>query len=126
MPPQIKSLADWALKEPEAIEVGIRLHPPRRSVTICIRSPANSGRNCCWPILKQTHFHSAMIFTRMKVRADKLFANLKAMGDYKCAVMHGDIAQKDREKALEGLPRPAPAKSSWPRTWRRAAWTLAV
>ena len=31
MPPQIKSLADWALKEPEAIEVGIRF-PPAETV----------------------------------------------------------------------------------------------
>lgn len=101
MPPQIKSLADWALKEPEAIEVGIRFSPAETVSHYLYPVAGEQREELLLAILKQTHFHSAMIFTRMKVQADKLFANLKAMGDYKCAVMHGDIAQKDREKALK-------------------------
>jgi ATP-dependent RNA helicase RhlE len=101
MPPQIKSLADWALKEPEAIEVGIRFSPAETVSHYLYPVAGEQREELLLAILKQTHFNSAMIFTRMKVQADKLFANLKAMGDYKCAVMHGDIAQKDREKALK-------------------------
>ena len=101
MPPQIKSLADWALKEPEAIEVGIRFSPAETVSHYLYPVAGEQREELLLSILKQTHFHSAMIFTRMKVQADKLYANLKAMGDYKCAVMHGDIAQKDREKALK-------------------------
>ena len=54
-------------------------------------------------LLEQTQFHSVMIFTRTKIQADRLFASIKTKGDYKVAVMHGDIAQRDREKALQGF-----------------------
>jgi superfamily II DNA/RNA helicase len=101
MPPQIKSLADWALKEPVAIEVGLRFSPAETVSHYLYPVAGEQREELLLAILKDTHFHSVMIFTRMKVQADKLFANLKAMGVYKCAVMHGDIAQKDREKALK-------------------------
>jgi ATP-dependent RNA helicase RhlE len=32
--------------------------------------------------------------------ADRLHNSIKQSGEYKCAVMHGDINQRDREKAL--------------------------
>ena len=101
MPPQIKSLADWALKEPVSVEVGLRFSPAETVSHYLYPVASEQREELLLAILKQTHFNSAMIFTRMKVQADKLFANLKAMGEYKCAVMHGDIAQKDREKALK-------------------------
>ena len=101
MPPQIKSLADWALREPVAIEVGLRFSPAETVSHYLYPVAGEQREELLLAILKQTHFHSVMIFTRMKVQADKLYANLKAMGQYKCAVMHGDIAQKDREKALK-------------------------
>ena len=101
MPPQIKSLADWALKEPVSIEVGLRFSPAETVSHYLYPVAGEQREELLLAILKQTHFHSVMIFTRMKVQADKLYANLKAMGEYKCAVMHGDIAQRDREKALK-------------------------
>jgi ATP-dependent RNA helicase RhlE len=54
-------------------------------------------------ILKHTHFDSMMIFTRTKVQADELFGAIQQTGEYKVAVMHSDIGQKDREKALQGF-----------------------
>lgn len=101
MPPQIKSLADWALREPLSIEIGIRFSPAETVSHYLYPVAGEQREELLFGILRQTHFTSAMIFTRMKVQADKLYANLKAMGEYKCAIMHGDIAQKDREKALK-------------------------
>jgi ATP-dependent RNA helicase RhlE len=46
-----------------------------------------------------------MIFTRTKVQADKLFAAIQQTGEYKVAVMHSDIGQKDRESGPAGLPQ---------------------
>ena len=54
-------------------------------------------------ILKQTHFESMMIFTRTKAQADQIYSSLKQTGEYKVAVMHSDIGQKDRERALQGF-----------------------
>ena len=44
-----------------------------------------------------------MIFTRTKMDADRLYAAIHNDGEHKVAVMHGDIAQKDRETSVFGL-----------------------
>jgi len=54
-------------------------------------------------ILKQTHFESVMIFTRTKVQADQIYSALNQLNEYKVAVMHSDIGQRDRERALQGF-----------------------
>ena len=103
MPPQIKSLADWALRDPETIEIGLRFSPAETVSHYLYPVAGDQREELLLAILKATHFTSVMIFTRTKVQADALFGNLKAMGEYKCAVMHGDIAQRDREKALKSF-----------------------
>lgn len=103
MPPQIKSLADWALKEPASVEVGIRFSPAE-TVSHYLYPVASDQRNeLLLAILKQTHFTSLMIFTRTKIQADELYAEMQSLGDYKVAVMHSDIKQRDREAALKGF-----------------------
>jgi ATP-dependent RNA helicase RhlE len=54
-------------------------------------------------ILKQTHFDSLMIFTRTKVQADQIYSSIQQDGNYKAAVMHSDIRQTERERALKGF-----------------------
>ena len=103
MPPQIKSLADWALREPISIEIGLRFSPAETVSHYLYPVASDQREELLLAILKATHFTSVMIFTRTKVQADKLYANLMAMGEYKCAIMHGDIAQRDREKALKAF-----------------------
>ena len=103
MPPQIKSLADWALREPVSIEIGLRFSPAETVSHYLYPVASDQREELLLAILKATHFTSVMIFTRTKVQADKLYANLMAMGAYKCAIMHGDIPQRDREKALKAF-----------------------
>ncbi len=103
MPPQIKSLADFALKEPESVEVGIRFSAAETVSHYMYPVASDQREELLLAILKQTHFDSMMIFTRTKVQADKLFASIEQTGAYKAAVMHSDIGQKDRERALKGF-----------------------
>jgi superfamily II DNA/RNA helicase len=103
MPQQIKSLADWALKEPVSVEVGIRFSPAETVSHYLYPIAYDQRDELLMTILKQTHFTSCMIFTRTKIQADELYANLQATGEYKVAVMHSDIKQRDREKALQGF-----------------------
>ncbi|MDB6137957.1 MAG: box helicase [Verrucomicrobiaceae bacterium] len=103
MPPQIKSLADWALREPVTIEIGLRFSPAETVSHYLYPVAGDQREELLLDILKSTHFTSVMIFTRTKVQADKLYANLMRMGEYKCAIMHGDIPQRDREKALKAF-----------------------
>ena len=52
-------------------------------------------------LLRRTDFHSVMIFTRTKMDADRLYSAIESDAEgHKVAVMHGDISQKDRERAL--------------------------
>ncbi|MBX7211876.1 MAG: DEAD/DEAH box helicase [Verrucomicrobiaceae bacterium] len=101
MPAQIKSLADWALKEPESVEVGIRFSPSE-TVSHYLYPVASSQREeLLLELLRRTDFHSVMIFTRTKMDADRLFSTIQTDGEHKAAVMHGDISQKERERALQ-------------------------
>ena len=102
MPTQIKGLADWALKEPESVEVGIRFSPSE-TVSHYLYPVAGSQREeLLLELLRRTDFHSVMIFTRTKMDADRLFSAIQnAAEGHKAAVMHGDISQKDRERALQ-------------------------
>ena len=103
MPPQIKSLADFALKEPESVEVGIRFSAAETVSHYMYPVASDQREELLLAILKQTHFDSMMIFTRTKVQADHLFSAIDRLGEYKAAVMHSDIAQKERERALKGF-----------------------
>ena len=101
MPPQIKGLADWALKEPVAVEIGIRFSPAETVSHYLYPVARDQREELLLELLRRTDFHSVMIFTRTKMDADRLFGAIQRDGEHKAAVMHGDIAQKDREKALQ-------------------------
>ena len=103
MPQQIKNLADFALKEPVSVEVGIRFSPAETVSHYMYPVASDQREELLLAILKQTHFTSLMIFTRTKAQADQIYSSLKQTGEYKVAVMHSDISQKEREKALSGF-----------------------
>jgi superfamily II DNA/RNA helicase len=103
MPQQIKSLADFALKEPVSVEVGIRFSPAETVSHYMYPVAGDQREELLLAILKQTHFSSLMIFTRTKAQADQIYSSLKQTGEYKVAVMHSDVSQKEREKALSGF-----------------------
>ncbi|MEM1294391.1 MAG: DEAD/DEAH box helicase [Verrucomicrobiota bacterium] len=103
MPPQIQTLANWALKDPLEIEIGQR------------RSVAETVNHAFYPIsidqrddlvlelLKRTDFSSVMVFTRTKREADLLTDLVKSRTDHSCTALHSDIPQNKRESALRGF-----------------------
>ncbi|MEO0446601.1 MAG: DEAD/DEAH box helicase [Verrucomicrobiota bacterium] len=103
MPPEIKGLAQWALKSPKEIEIGQR------------RKPAETVNHAFYPIsidqrddlllelVKRTDFSSVMIFTRTKREADSLLGHLTQGTDHKVTALHSDIPQRQREIALRGF-----------------------
>ncbi len=103
MPPQIQNLADFALKDPISIEIGIRFSPAETVSHYVYPVAGDQRQELLLAILKQTHFNSLMIFTRTKAQADQLYAALQQEGEYKAAVMHSDIRQSERERALKGF-----------------------
>lgn len=103
IPAEIGTLASWALRDPFKIEIG----RPRMAATTVSHYfyPVNrlQREELLLALLKETEFKSVMVFTRTKADADALAARVRRDGEHKVAVMHSDIPQKDRTKALLGF-----------------------
>jgi ATP-dependent RNA helicase RhlE len=103
MPPQIETLASWVLTDPLDIEIGER-RSPAETVTHAFYPVAMDQRDdLVFALVDKTHFESLMIFTRTKKEADALHAKLRDVSDARVAVLHSDIKQSDRTKALNGF-----------------------
>ncbi|PAW78812.1 MAG: RNA helicase [Verrucomicrobia bacterium Tous-C9LFEB] len=102
MPPEIAGLCEWALKEPQSIEIGQR------------RSVAESVKHAIYPVagtqkfellmalLERTNYDSVLIFTRTKHAADRVASQLKPL-NHAVAVLHSNRSQNERLEALEGF-----------------------
>lgn len=103
MPPQIETLASFAVKDPVRIEVGLRFSPAE-TITHAFYPVASEQReSLLLALLKATDYHSVMIFTRTKAEADRVHELLNRDPAHKATVMHSDIKQSDRTKALQGF-----------------------
>jgi ATP-dependent RNA helicase RhlE len=103
MPPEISGLAGWALRDPVQIEIGAR------------RSVAETINHAFYPVsidqrdelvlelLRRTDFASVMLFTRTKREADELYEIVTRQTDHRVTVLHSDIPQNKRERALRGF-----------------------
>ncbi|MEY3394090.1 MAG: hypothetical protein RL346_326 [Verrucomicrobiota bacterium] len=102
MPPAIQTFAQWCLVEPVKIEIA------RREVASTVSHafyPVSIDQRdeLLLALLKETDYHSVMIFTRTRREADEVTGMIKATGQTKVAAMHSDINQTDRMKALAGF-----------------------
>jgi len=102
MPPAIQTFAQWCLVDPEKIEIA------RREVASTVSHafyPVSIDQRdeLLLALLKQTDYHSVMIFTRTRKEADEVTSLIKSTGQTKVAAMHSDINQTDRMKALSGF-----------------------
>ncbi|MCB1104393.1 MAG: DEAD/DEAH box helicase [Cephaloticoccus sp.] len=102
LPPEIASLASWALRDPARVEIGRQ------------RSPAETVSHAFYPVvasqkfdllqllLEQTDFKSVLIFTRTRMGADRIARRLQQSG-HTVGVMHSDRSQRERVEALDGF-----------------------
>ncbi len=104
MPGQIETLANWVLDNPVEIEVGGRRSPAETVTHAFYPVSIDQRDDLLLALVDQTHFDSLMIFTRTKKEADSLAATLKQSStEANVAVLHSDIRQSDRTKALAGF-----------------------
>jgi len=102
LPPQIETLIQWAMHNPETIEIGAR------------RSPAETVKHVIYPVsdlqktdlllelLKRVNYDSVIIFCRTKHGADRIAHTLKRANHAVC-VLHSNRTQKEREQSLQGF-----------------------
>ncbi len=102
IPPQIETLIQWAMHDPETVEIGAR------------RSPAETVKHVIYPVadaqktdlllelLKRVNYDSVIIFCRTKHGADRVAHTLKR-ANHAVAVLHSNRTQREREQALKGF-----------------------
>jgi len=102
IPPQIETLIQWAMHQPETIEIGAR------------RSVAETINHVIYPVsdmqktdlvlelLQRVNYNSVLVFCRTKHGADRV-AGLLKRNNHAVAVLHSNRTQKEREQALEGF-----------------------
>jgi ATP-dependent RNA helicase RhlE len=102
MPPEIAKLTEWALRDPQKVEIGGR-QSPAETVTHALYPVAVSQKfDLLLEILERTHYQSVLIFCRTKINADRIAARLESAG-HTVAVMHSDRSQGERTEALDGF-----------------------
>ena len=102
MPPAIQGFAQWCLHEPESVEIA-RAAVPDTVKHAFYPVSMDQRDELLLALLERTDFNSVMIFTRTRKEADVVSHLITdQVGDI-VAVMHSDIKQNDRMKALKGF-----------------------
>jgi ATP-dependent RNA helicase RhlE len=102
LPPEIQTMTQWVLKNPEVIEIGAN-RSPAETVTHALYPVAKDQKfDLLIALLERTKFESCIIFTSTKIFADKIAHRLH---DLKHAVvaLHSNRTQRERVEALEGF-----------------------
>ena len=102
MPPELESMTQWVLKDPEKIEIGVRFSPAE-TITHALYPVAKDQKfDLLLALLDKTNYESVLIFCSTKVAAAKVTAMLKQK-QHSVVAMHSDRTQRDRIEALEGF-----------------------
>ncbi|MDB4384953.1 DEAD/DEAH box helicase [Opitutaceae bacterium] len=102
LPPEIASLADWALNNPEQVKIGMQRKPAETISHAFYPVVASQKFDLMQQLMDRTDFQSVLVFTRTRMGADKIARRLKA-DNHTVAVMHSDRSQRERVEALQGF-----------------------
>jgi ATP-dependent RNA helicase RhlE len=102
IPPEIETLIQWAMHDPETIEIGAR-RTPKDTVTHVIYPVSDSQKaDLVLELLKRVNYESVIVFCRTKHGADRV-AHLLKRNNHAVAVLHSNRTQREREQALQGF-----------------------
>lgn len=102
IPPQIETLIQWAMHQPQTVEVGARRAPAEMVKHVIYPVAHDQKTDLLRALLDQVHYESVIVFCRTKHGADKV-ANLLKKNQHSVAVIHADRSQREREQALQGF-----------------------
>ena len=102
MPSEIERLAHETLRSPVVIDVGRRATPVAAVRQVLYSVEAEQKRNLLCHLLEHGHMRQVLVFTRTKVRADRLTRHLEQKGR-RVATLHGGKSQGARTQALSGF-----------------------
>ena len=102
VPPQIETLIQWAMNNPQTVEIGARRSPAETVKHVVYAVADSQKKDLLLELLKRVNFDSVIIFCRTKDRADNI-AHLLKQGNHAVAVLHSNRTQQERERALRGF-----------------------
>ena len=102
IPPQIETLNQWAMHNPETIEIGARRSPAENVKHVIYPVSDTQKTDLLLALLESVNYDSVIIFCRTKHGADRVATTLKR-ANHAVAVLHSNRTQKEREQALEGF-----------------------
>ncbi len=102
VPPQIETLIQWAMHDPETIEIGARRTPAETVKHVIYPVSDTQKTDLLLELLNRVKYESVIVFCRTKHGADRAAVTLKR-ANHAVAVLHSNRTQKEREQALEGF-----------------------
>lgn len=104
MPQEVERLAHDTLRSPVVIDVGRRATPVATVRQVLYPVETERKRDLLCHLLQRGNMRHVLIFTRTKVRADRLTWHLTQTG-HRVAALHGGKSQRERTQALSGFRR---------------------
>ncbi|RMA80041.1 DEAD/DEAH box helicase [Umboniibacter marinipuniceus] len=104
MPKAIESVAKKYLRNPEHIEIAGAKRENKNIKQYSWVMKNDRKRDALTRLLESEEYDAAIIFVRTRVAADELTMILNARG-YRCSALQGDMAQKQREQAVNSLKK---------------------
>ena len=102
VPPEIETLIQWAMRDPQTIEIGAR-RTPKESVKHVIYPVSDAQKaDLVLELLKRVNYDSVIVFCRTKHGADRV-AHLLKRNNHAVAELHSNRTQREREQALQGF-----------------------
>ncbi|MBL9206219.1 MAG: DEAD/DEAH box helicase [Opitutaceae bacterium] len=102
IPPEIASLASWALHEPVEVKIGQRRSAAETVAHAFYPVVASQKFDLLLTLLEATQFKSVIIFCRTKMGADRIAHRLLA-AKHTVGVIHSDRSQRERVESLDGF-----------------------
>jgi ATP-dependent RNA helicase RhlE len=100
MPREIERLAKDTLRKPEVIDIGQRATPVDTVRQVLYLVEVEQKRDLLNHLLQSSNMRHVLVFTRTKIRADRLAKHL-AKTDRRVAALHGDKTQRTRTQTLD-------------------------
>jgi len=102
IPPAIETLIQWAMQNPETVEIGARRTPAETVKHVIYQVSDSQKTDLLVALLERVNYDSVIIFCRTKHGADRVAQMLKR-NNHSVAVLHSNRTQSEREQALLGF-----------------------
>src|SRR5437867_5589836 len=100
IPPEIETLIQWAMHNPQTIEIGARRTPAETVKHVIYPVSDSQKSDLLLQLLKRVNYNSVLVFCRTKHGADRI-AHLLKRYNHAVAVLHSNRTQREPEQACK-------------------------